>query len=415
MTKVFYFKFIAGVSVAMALTGAVSVGQDWPQWRGPNRDGIASSFTPPTAWPEKLKTVWKIQVGTGHSCPVVAGHRVYLLSRQAESEVASCFDVDTGKVLWRDSYPVGYEMNPAAVSHGKGPKSTSVVSDDRLYTLGIAGVLSCYDTATGKLRWRKEFAKQFKTTSPDFGTAASPIVWNGMLIAHVGGHDSGALMAFDGNTGEVRWRWNGDGPGYASPVIAEIGGTSQIVTQTQKSIAGFAAQTGELLWQIPFETEYVQNIVTPVVYKQTLILSGIDKGTMAIRAVKRAKKWETERIWDNQEVSMYMSSPVVRGDYVFGFSHKRKGQFFCIDARTGKTLWTDNGRDGDNAAIVGADQYLFLLTDGADLIVARNNPKQFEVLKKYSVAESPTWAHPVIVGNGVLIKDASTLALLSLQ
>ena len=112
---------------------------------------------------------------------------------------------------------------------------------------------------------------------------------------------------------------------------------------------------------------------------------------------------------------MYMSSPVVRGDYVFGFSHKRKGQFFCIDARTGKTLWTDNGRDGDNAAIVGADQYLFLLTDGADLIVARNNPKQFEVLKKYSVAESPTWAHPVIVGNGVLIKDASTLALLSLQ
>jgi outer membrane protein assembly factor BamB len=409
------FKFVAGLLIALALTGPVSIGRDWPQWRGPNRDGIAISFTPPTAWPEKLRTVWKIQVGIGHSCPVVVGHRIYLLSRQQDSEVASSFDLDTGKLLWRDSYPVAYEMNPAAVTHGKGPKSTPVVSDDKLYTLGIAGILSCYDTGTGRVLWRKDFAKQFKTTSPDFGTAASPIVWNGMLIAHVGGHDSGALMAFDGNTGAVKWKWSGDGPGYASPVIAQIGGTSQIVTQTQKSIAGFAPQSGELLWQIPFETEYVQNIVTPAAYNQTLILSGIDKGTMAIRPVKRANKWVPEQVWHNDDVSMYMSSPVVRGDYVFGFSHKRKGQFFCVDARTGKTLWTDNGRDGDNAAIVGAGQYLFMLTDGADLIVARNDPTRFELVKKYSVAQSPTWAHPVIVGNGVLIKDASTLALLSLE
>jgi outer membrane protein assembly factor BamB len=415
MTNTVYFKCVACLSITLALAGPVSFARDWPQWRGPNRDGITNSFTPPKAWPERLKTVWKVQVGTGHSSPVVVERRVYLLSRQAENEVASCFDLDTGKVLWRDAYPIAYEMNPAAVTHGKGPKSTPVLSGNRLYTLGITGVLSCYDAAAGKLRWRKDFAKQFKTTSPDFGTATSPMVWNGLVIAHVGGHDSGALTAFDAGTGEVKWSWNGDGPGYASPIIVEIDGTSQIVTQTQKSIAGFAAETGELLWQIPFETEYVQNIVTPVVYKQTLIFSGIDKGTVAVRAVRRANKWEPEQIWYNPDVSMYMSSPIVTGDYVFGFSHKRKGQFFCIDARTGKTLWTDAGRDGDNAAIVGAGQYLFLLTDGADLIIARNDPKQFGVVKKYSVAASPTWAYPAIVGNGVVIKDASTLALLSLE
>jgi outer membrane protein assembly factor BamB len=414
MTNI-YSKLVACVCIVLALAGPVSLAQDWPQWRGPDRDGLVHSFTPPKAWPEKLKTVWKIQAGIGHSSPVVVGRRVYLLSRQEESEVASCFDLDTGKLLWRDAYPVAYVMNPAAVTHGKGPKSTPVISGDKLYTLGISGVLSCYDTGTGKLQWRKEFAKQFRTTSPDFGTATSPLAWNGLVIAHVGGHNSGALTAFDGSTGAVKWSWNGDGPGYASPVVAEIGGTTQIVTQTQKSIAGFDARTGGLLWQIPFETEYVQNIVTPAVYKQTLILSGIDKGTMAVRPVKRGSKWETERIWETQDVSMYMSSPVVTGDYVFGFSHKRRGQFFCIDARTGKTLWTDIGRDGDNAAIVGAGEYLFLLTDGADLIVARNDPSQFEVVRKYSVAESPTWAHPAIVKNGVVIKDASTLALLSLE
>jgi outer membrane protein assembly factor BamB len=324
-------------------------------------------------------------------------------------------DLDTGKLLWHDTYPTPYMMNPAAVSHGKGPKSTPVFYNDKLYTFGISGILSCYDTATGKVKWRKEFSKQFKATSPLFGAATSPIVQNGLLIVHVGGHDAGALTAFNAETGDVKWSWTGDGPGYASPIVFESGGISQIVTQTQKSIAGFSAATGELLWRIPFETEYVQNIVTPVVYKQTLIVSGLDKGTMAIRVIKRGAKWETEQVWMNAEVSMYMNSPIASGDFLFGLSHKRKGQFFCLDARTGQTVWTSNGREGDNAAIVAAGQSLFLLTDGAELIIARNGAKQFEVLKKYSVADSPTWAHPVIIGNKVLIKDAASLALLSLE
>jgi len=327
----------------------------------------------------------------------------------------TCFDLDTGKQLWRDSYPTPYTMNPAAVPHGKGPKSTPVVYNNKLYTLGISGILSCYETATGKLKWRKEFSKQFKATSPLFGTAASPIVHNGLLIAHVGGHDAGALMAFNAETGDVKWSWTGDGPGYASPIIFGSGATAQIVTQTQKSISGFSAASGEQLWRIPFETEYVQNIVTPVTYKDTLIFSGLDKGTMAIRVIKRGGKWETEQIWQNPDVSMYMNSPVVSGDFLFGLSHKRKGQFFCLDARTGKTAWSTGGRDGDNAAIVAAGKFLFLLTDAADLIVVRSDVKQFEVLKKYSVADSPTWAHPVILGNRILIKDVSSLALLSLD
>jgi outer membrane protein assembly factor BamB len=401
--------------VAVALAGQVCFAQDWPQWRGPNRDGVVSSFTAPRVWPDKLKPIWKVQVGIGHSSPVVVGRRVYLHSRQDENEVASCFDLDTGKQLWRDSYPTPYMMNPAAFTHGKGPKSTPVVYNNKLYTLGISGILSCYDTEGGKLKWRREFSKYFKATSPLYGAATSPLVYKGLVIVHVGGHDSGALLALDAETGERRWNLSGEGPGYASPVVAEFSGTEQIVTLSQKFILGVATDYGQLLWQIPFETEYVQNIVTPVVYKQTLILSGLDKGTMAIRLIKRGQKWETEQVWQNPDVSMYMNSPVVSGDYLYGLSHKRKGQFFCLDARTGKTLWSSNGREGDNAAIVAAGQFLFLLTDGAELIVARSDPKQFEVLKKYSVADSPTWAHPVLVGNRVLIKDASSLALMSLE
>lgn len=401
------------LSLVVALASQVSLAQDWSQWRGPNRDGVAASFTAPKVWPDKLKTIWKVPVGIGHSSPVVVGRRVYLHSRQDENEVASCFDLATGKLLWHDSYPTPYMMNPAAVSHGKGPKSTPVVYNNKLYTFGISGILSCYDTATGKVKWRREFSKQFKATSPLFGAATSPIVHNGLVIVHVGGHDSGALLAFNGETGDVTWSWTGDGPGYASPIVFESGGLSQIVTQTQKSIAGFSAASGELLWRIPFETEYVQNIVTPVVYKQTLIVSGLDKGTMAIRLIKRGAKWETEQVWLNPEVSMYMNSPVATGDYLFGLSHKRKGQFFCVDARTGKTQWISNGREGDNAAIVAAGSFLFVLTDSSDLLVAKNSAAQFEVLKKYPVAESPTWAYPIVMGKGILIKDRTTIALLS--
>jgi outer membrane protein assembly factor BamB len=345
----------------------------------------------------------------------VFGKRVFVHSRKAENEVVSCFDLDSGKQLWTDSYPTPYTMNPAAVAHGKGPKSTPVVANDKLYTLGISGILSCYDAETGKLLWRKEFSKTNKSTSPLYGTAMSPLVDRGLVIVHVGGNGSGTLAGFDAKTGETRWAWSGDGPGYASPIVVEIAGTRQIVTQTQQFIVGISADQGDALWQIPFETEFVQNIVTPVVYSQTLILSGLNKGVFAVNLVRRGAKWVPEKLWENTEVSMYMSSPVVVGDYVYGLSNKRKGQFFCLDARSGKTQWLSNGREGDNTAAVIAGEFLLMLNDGAELTVLRADPKQLAVIKKYSVADSSTWAHPVLVGKRVLIKDVSSLALLALE
>src|SRR5215469_14926695 len=127
MTSTGYVRFVTFLLIALVVTASVSVAQDWPQWRGPGRDGIVNSFIAPSVWPEKLKTVWKVQAGIGHSSPVVAGNRAYLLSRQQESEGATCLDINTGNVLWRERYPIAYQMNPAAVTHGKGPKSTPVI------------------------------------------------------------------------------------------------------------------------------------------------------------------------------------------------------------------------------------------------------------------------------------------------
>ena len=385
--------------------GVVTWAQDWSQWRGPNRDGVSGAFPEAKAWPEKLKLKWKVNVGEGHSSPVVADGKIYLHTRQDDREVVSCLRTETGQVIWQEGYAAPYTVVPAAAYHGKGVKSTPVVAGGRIYTLGISGVLSCFDCNTGKPCWRKEFG------SPDFGNAMSPLVDRGLLIAHVGTSGRGALAAFDAQTGAEKWSWRGDGPAYASPIIAELGGTRQVVTQSQHNIVGVSEATGELLWRIPYSTPYEQNIVTPVLYHDTLIFSGLDNGVMAVRVSNRGSKWSTETVWQNKDVGMYMSSPVVSGDLLFGLSHLKRGQFFCLDPRNGTILWTSEGRQADNAAIVDGGSVLLFLTNDAELIVTRKSRKAFEPLRKYSVADSPTWAHPVILNGDILIKDANTLAL----
>jgi outer membrane protein assembly factor BamB len=318
-------------------------------------------------------------------------------------------------LLWQDGYPVAYTMNPAATGHGKGPKSTPVIAGGKLYTFGITEVLSCYDIGKGKLLWRKDFSKEFKATSPTFGTAMSPIVDRGLLIVHAGTAGQGALIAFDATTGQEKWRWTGDGPAYASPIVVELGGARQVVTQSEGNIIGVAAESGKLLWKMPFTTAYVQNIVTPLLYKDTLIFSGLNKGVFAVKLIKRGDEWAAEQIWQNNEVAMYMNSPILHGNLLFGLSHKNRGQYFCLDASTGKTLWTSEGRQGENAAMLIAGGLIFSLDTNGDLILSKASAKGPETIKKYRAAESATWAHPAIVGRRVLIKDASTLALWSIE
>lgn len=388
--------------------------QDWTQWRGANRDGAVTGFVAPKVWPEQLKSKWKIQVGVGHASPLVVGKTVYLHSRQGENEVVAAYDLETGKVIWKDSYLVDYTVNAAATEHGKGPKSTPVFSGGRLYTLGITGVLSCYDTAKGKLAWRKDFGRRFGEKAPDFGTAMSPMVDKGLVILHAGGNNKGGLVALDAVTGNEKWAWTDDGPGYASPIAVEIAGKRQIVTQSRKHIIGIWADNGGLLWKIPFDTEYVQNIVTPIQFRDLLIFSGINKGVFAVR-VGWKDKWLTETVWQNKEVGMYMNSPVLSGNLLFGMSHKNKGQFFCLDATTGKTIWTGDPRQGENAAMLIAGDTIFSLTNNGELILSSAAAKGATAIKKYKVADSETWAHPAIVGKRILVKDQNSLALLSLE
>lgn len=390
-------------------------GQEWTQWRGTNRDGVVKNFSVPQSWPESLNLKWKTEVGEGYSSPLTSNDLVFVVTRDDEEEVGSAIFLDNGEILAQRSYPISFTLNRAAASHGKGPKSTPIIYNNKIFTLGISGILSCFDIYNGDSLWQKDFSDKFKSTYPDFGTAMSPMVYKSSLIVHVGGNNQGELMALDVETGEKKWSWDGDGPGYASPIIAEFDGIKQIITQTQKHCVGIAADTGGLLWSIPFTTPYEQNIVTPILYKDMVIFSGIRNGAKAIRVIKQGDNWSTEQVWHNAGASMYMSSPVIKDDMLLGFSNERSGHFFCLNAQTGETLWQSEGQKGDNAALLIAGDVLLALMNDSNLVVIKAIPEKFEQIAQYKVADSQTWAHPVIFGKYILVKDNTNLYLWGLE
>jgi outer membrane protein assembly factor BamB len=402
-------KFILGfILVAIMLAAAAGQNADWTQWRGPGRDGTVASFVEPKTWPDQLTQRWKIDIGTGYATPLVVGDRVYSFSRQNEDEVLQAIDAATGKVLWRSAYPAPFKMNPSTARHGPGPKSTPALAGGRIFTMGMSGMVTAFDAATGKQLWQKpESPVQQK-----FHTAQSPIVDRGLMILHVGGQDDGALTAFDAATGDVKWSWKGDGPGYSSPIIVEIDGTRQVITFSQKNLIGVDESNGELLWSVPFESRSTTNAITPLLYAgRTIIVSGQGKPLTAYTLSKKDGKWSADLAWENPQLSLSFSNPILFGDAVFSMSAINSGQFFWADAKSGKALWTSDPRQGSNAAIERAGNLLFVLKDDATLMVARADPGGFTPLKTYTVADSATWAAPAISGNRIFVRGVDTLAL----
>jgi outer membrane protein assembly factor BamB len=396
------------IAVALVAGGAAqNAGPDWPQWRGPNRDGTLATFRAPSTWPESLTKRWKVEVGTGYATPIVVGNRVYAFSRQETDEVMRALDAGTGKVVWETKYPAPFNMSPATARHGPGPKSTPTFADGRLFTLGMSGIVTAFDAATGKRLWQKPAPP----VEPHYHTAQSALVDRGLVILHVGGHDQGAFTAFDAATGAVKWSWDGDGPAYGSPILAEFGATKQVINFSQKSLVGVDAATGQLLWRVPFEARSITNSITPLVYGETVIVSGQGKPLTAFTIAKRGDRWTADLTWENPQLQMSFSNPVLVKDAVFSLSPLNSGQFFWADAKTGTTLWRSAPRQAGNASIVKSAEFLFVLTDDGVLKIARSTPGEFEPLKSYTVADSATWAAPVISGNRVFVKDISTIAL----
>jgi outer membrane protein assembly factor BamB len=375
---------------------------DYPQWRGLQRDGSASAFATPKNWPGQLRRRWKVEVGEGYSTPILVGERIYVFTRRDGNEVLSALDANSGVERWRSTYPAPYTPGQPAAAHGAGPKATPLFHNGRLFTLGISGIVTAFDAATGTRTWQTAAPAE----PPYYGAASSPIGDGAIVMVNPG--DYGPLTAFDTATGAVKWT-AGKGGFFASPIVATLGGVRQVVAVTQGAVIGVSPTTGAVLWEFPWGGG--NGGPTPVLAGDAVIVSGSDRGTVAIRPARRGETWTTQVVWETKDVSMYLSTPVVNDDTLFGFSSRNSGQFFALDTRTGKTLWLGPPREAMNVAVAKSGPLLFLLKNDAQLIVAAISRTGFESRQRYTVADSATWADPVMSGNRLFVKDVSSLTL----
>jgi outer membrane protein assembly factor BamB len=384
---------------------------DWPQWRGPARTGLVPAADAPAQWPATLSKGWSVAVGEGYSSPVAANGRVFVHARRDPEEVISALDMASGKVLWEAKYPAPFAKNPYAKEMAKGPYSTPLVADGRLYTLGTTGILSAWDAVTGKLLWRHDHSQKVDTSKLFCGTAISPIHTARGIVVLVGDDRGANVITYDPASGKEVWTRSVAGAAYASPVEMPLHGTSQIVTMTTKSVVGLESNSGAMLWEFPFNDEWNENIVTPVATPTGVIVSGVRQGTRALSMTKTGDKWSVTQAWHTPDVTMYMSSPVLVDKVLFGHSTKRKGQFVAVDPATGKILWSTEGRGGQNASVTAAGNHLLFLTSDSELLVAQIDPSSYKEVRRYTVASSPTYAHPILLRDKVIVRDATNVTL----
>jgi outer membrane protein assembly factor BamB len=274
-------------------------------------------------------------------------------------------------------------------------------------------VLSAWRVIDGSLAWRKDYSASVDTSKLFCGTAMSPLIDGGALIVQVGSDvHGGRILSLDPATGNERWSWTGPGPGYASPIALTANNVRQIVTMTNRSIVGVDARTGGDLWSIPFPDEWHENIITPVWTGTHLIASGVRQGTHAFTITNVGGQWTVAQAWKNADVTMYMSPPVAADGAIYGHSNKRKGQFVALDLETGATKWATEGREGEHASVLLAPQHILFLTNAGELVVAQRTTATFTEERRLELAAGETWAVPVFVAGGVIVRDAQGLTKL---
>jgi len=375
--------------------------QDWPQWRGPDRNGKVTDFKAPKVWPKELTRKWRVPVGDGVATPALAGDRLYVFSRQEGNEVLRCLEADTGKEVWAKKQSAAAFEGPS--KRFPGPRASPAVADGKVVALGVHGALSCYDAANGSLAWQKN---DFKGSVPNFYTASSPIILNGLCIAQMGG-GRGGIVAYELASGTEKWRWVGEGTSYASPSLLTLGDTRAVVAWTSGNIVAVDLANGKPLWKTAFKTRY--NASTPVGEGDVVVYSGAPKGTTAVRLEKKDKEMQATPLWNNPDHSVIYNTPVIREGFLYGLSDRNR--LFCLDMKDGKTAWTAPlVGSGGFGSIVAAGPVMMGLTTAGELTVFEPGGKGYKELAKYPIGKN-TYAYPIVSGQRIFIKDQDSVAL----
>jgi outer membrane protein assembly factor BamB len=398
---------------------------EWPQWRGPNRDGLSAETGLLSRWPEKgPRVLWRTPIKGGYASPVVANGRVYVFDRDGSQERLVCLDAASGKEQWTYRYDFDAGKISGFNSYGAGPRATPTIHDGRVYTVGATGLMHCLEAepagATPKVFWQHDLLAEFRAPMPQWGIACSPLVEDNLVIVQPGGSDA-SIVAFDRLSGEVVWKALSDNAGYSSPVAATAAGVRQVICFTGKGLAGLRAADGEQLWYFPWSTPYDCNVATPIVAGDYVFISSdYSTGCALLHLVPEGEGVKVERIWvrSNKLMRNQFSTCVLLNGHLYGFDvvgHGGTGTLKCADLRTAQEKWAAS-RELPKGCLLAADGHLLVLGENGELALVEATPDEFRLKGRVQVLNgSECWAPPALAGGRLYLRDHREIVCLDLK
>ena len=389
-----------------------STPQTWEQWRGPTRDGRIVNQE--TKWPSDLsgiKKEWHRDLSEGYSSPIVTSERIFTVETKNKSdEIVRAFDRSTGKQLWEKSWKGSMKVPFFARKNGSWVRSTPVHSDGTLYVGGIRDVLVAIDGQTGKEKWRVDFVKREKTTVPTFGFVSSPLVEDDFLYVQAGSQ----VVKIRCSDGTKAWGAMKDdramyGSAFSSPVIAEVAGKNQLLTQTREELAGLDLSNGNVIWRYKVKAFRGMNILTPTIIGDTLFTSSYGGGSSLFTLSTDNKGINVSKAWSHKTEG-YMSSPITHEGHVY--MHGRDKKFHCLEAKTGQLKWSSEKKFSEYASLVANDDKALALTADGNLLLMQLNSSGFNLVDTKKISEAPTWAHLAVCGEELFVRELKGLVKL---
>ncbi|HEY0763261.1 MAG TPA: PQQ-binding-like beta-propeller repeat protein [Pyrinomonadaceae bacterium] len=386
--------------LALAQQALAQSQASWPQWRGPNRDGISKETGLLKQWPaEGPPLAWKASgAGGGYSSFSVANGKLYTMGLRGEREFVVAFDVATGKEAWATAHGGAFRND-----RGDGPRGTPTVDGERVYALGGSGDLTAFEARTGKIVWTKNVLKEFGGSNIIWGISESPLVLGNKVLVNAGGPGA-SIVALNKDNGAVIWKSQSDRAGYSSAIPLELNGTTQVVFFTARRAVGLDSKDGRLLWEYGKPANKVANVATPIARGNRVFISSdyqTGGGVVEIGADNSAKE-----IWFTNEMRNHHSSSVLIGDYLYGFS---SSILTAIRFDTGEIAWRD--RSVGKGSLVFADGNLYCFSEDGVVGLVEASPTGYKEKGRFRIEQGnlPTWTHPVVVGGRLYLRDQDTI------
>jgi outer membrane protein assembly factor BamB len=384
--------FALGVCAICAGFCSTADAADWPNWRGPNYNGVSSETGWNSTWPKGgPKVPWKKSIGTGFASMAVSNGRIYAIGNIDDKDILYCLDAETGEEIWKKSYACPLYKK----DHEGGPSATPTVDGDAVYIFSKNGDAIRFKAATGELVWHKKLNKELGLKHPTWYFASSPFVIDNMVILNAGSRG----IALNKADGSVVWKSGNNAAGYATAVPFSAGGQKCVVIFAAKEIVGLIAATGKIVWQYPWKTSWDANIGDPIISGDTVFVSsGYNKGC----GLFRIEPDNLTEIWRNRNMRNHFNSSVLWQGYVYGFDEKT---LRCLDFKTGQTKWSQ-ARLGKGSLMI-ADGKLIILSERGKLVIAEASPEGFKELASSQILKGKCWTVPVLANGRIYARNAN--------